>query len=222
MRKKISGLIVLLFIVFISFAQVNTLPVKEWNTNLQTPLVLYISGDGGFNNFSTNLCNIINRSGYSITAINAKSYFWEQKTPQQTTKDITAFLVKKFNTRSNQQLIVIGYSFGAEVFPFIINRLSPVFKNKIVSVVLLSPEASTDFEIHWLDMLWGNKKRSMDVVEEINKMTVPKTVTIFGSSETDFPVKKIIQKNYTNIVLPGGHHFDGNTDEVAKTILKHF
>jgi type IV secretory pathway VirJ component len=53
---------------------------KRWNTTAETPFVLYISGDGGFNTFSTALCNAISKEGYSITAVNAKSYFWEKNT----------------------------------------------------------------------------------------------------------------------------------------------
>ena len=203
-------------------SQTNTLPVKEWSSSSQNPLVLYISGDGGFNNFSTELCTAISKRGYSVTAISAKSYFWDKKTPEQTAKDITAYLDKQFVNRKNQQLIFAGYSFGADVAPFIITKLPDSVRKKLVSVVLLSPSESTDFEIHWFDIFGGNKKRSMDVVTELNKLDPIKTVTIFGNDENDFPFKSIKLKNYSNKILPGGHHFDDNTDEVAATMVKYF
>ena len=203
-------------------AQVNSLPVKEWSSTAENPFVLYITGDGGFNSFSIDLCTALNKAGHSVCSVNAKSYFWNKKTPEQSSTDITAYLTKQFNSRKNQQLILAGHSFGADVMPFIVNRLPEAIRKKIVSVILLSPSGSTDFEIHWSDIFGGNKQRSMDVVAEINKLTVPKTVTFFGSDETDFPVKNIKLKNYTNEILPGGHHFDGNTAEVAKTMIKYF
>lgn len=207
---------------FIASAQANNLPVKEWGSASQTAFILYISGDGGFNNFSTELCTAINKAGYNITAINAKSYFWDKKTPEQTAKDITAYLGKLFQNRKNQQLVLAGYSFGADVMPFIVNKLPDSIKKKLVGIVLLSPSTSTDFEVHWSDIFGGSKKRNMDVVAEINKMNTLKTTTIFGSDEGDFPVKDIKLKNYGNENLPGGHHFDGNTGEVAKTMMKYF
>jgi type IV secretory pathway VirJ component len=217
----------LFFIFFITVlasmqAQATNLPVKEWSSTSQTPFVLYISGDGGFNSFSTELCTAINKAGYSITAISAKSYFWDKKTPEQTAADIATYLEKQFLNRKNQQLILAGYSFGADVMPFIVNKLSAALKIKLISTVLLSPSTSTDFEIHIWDMFGANKKRSMDVVTEINKMGLQKTTTIFGKDEGGFPVKEIKLKNYMNEYLPGGHHFDGNTDEVAKTMMKYF
>ena len=221
MKKMLIGLLLpLVFIV--SYAQADDLPIKEWNMAPQNPLVVYISGDGGFNKFFTSLCNSISSSGYSITAINARSYFWTKKTPEKTTEDISAYINRQFINRKNQQLVLAGYSFGADVMPFIVNRLPDALKAKLVSVVLLSPSTSTDLETHFSDMLGANKKRSMDVVAEINKMNAVKTATIFGSDESVFPVKDIKLKNYTNEFLPGGHHFDGDAEELAKTLLKYF
>ena len=222
MKQKILSVLLVLSLAFTASAQATNLPVKEWNSAMQNPFVLYISGDGGFNNFSTGLCNAINKAGYSITAISAKSYFWDKKKPEQAATDITAYLQKQFQNSKNQQLVLAGYSFGADVMPFIVTKLPDSIKRKLISVVLLSPSTSTDFEVHWSDIFGDNKKRNMDVVAEINKMSIPKTTTIFGNDEGNFPLKNIKLKNYSNENLPGGHHFDGNTDEVAKTMIKYF
>ena len=62
----------------------------------------------------------------------------------------------------------------------------------------------------------------MDVPTEINKLKDEKVVTFFGDDENDFPVSRIRIKNYSNIVLPGGHHFNGETEVLAHTLLKYF
>ncbi len=222
MIKKIFINLLILLSAVVACAQVNRFPVREWISAKEKPLVLYITGDGGNNKFSTDLCTAISKAGYAVSSINAKSYFWNKRTPGQTVTDITAYLTRKLNSRKNKQLIFAGYSFGADVMPFIVNRLQDTIREKIISVILISPSLSTDFEIHWSDMLDGNTPRSMDVVAEINKMTAQKTITLFGSDETDFPIKNINLKNYTNEILPGGHRFDGNTDEVAKKMMKYF
>ncbi len=222
MKRKILLIITSALFALTVSAQTSNLPVKEWISTSQNPFVLYISGDGGFNNFSTDLCTAINKAGYSITAISAKSYFWNKKTPKQTAADITTYLEKQFQNKKNQLLVLAGYSLGSDVMPFLVNKLPGTIKKKLLAVVMLSPSTSTDFEIHILDMFGGNKKRSMNVVAEMNKMGPVKTATIFGSNETAFPVKDIKLINYRNESLPGSHHFDSNTDEVAKTMIKYF
>lgn len=217
-----SILSILSFIVVGTVAAQTNLPVKHWNASDQNPYVLYISGDGGFNEFSTGLCNAINHRGYAITALNAKTYFWNKKTPEQTTADVSTTIESQLAHRNNKNLVLIGYSFGADVMPFIVNRLSPALKARLLTVMLLSPSSSTDFEVHWSDFFGANKRRSMDVVSEMNKMQLQKTITIIGVEETHFPVKDIKLKNYTNENLPGGHDFDGNAEEVAKAVTKYF
>lgn len=220
MTKIISAFMFLLFSGS-TFSQNGNLPVKEWGNAAESPLIFYISGDGGFNYFSSGLCNSINRAGYSVTALNARNYFWEKKEPETAAIDIAAYLEKKFLNRKNQQLVLAGYSFGADVLPFIVNKLPEIIKMKLKCVLLLTPSTTTDLEIHWSDLFGSNNKRSKDVVAEINRMGIIKTAIISGSSENDFPLKSIKLVNYQNEKLPGGHHYEGDIDKTAKTIIKY-
>lgn len=221
MKVFIVSLVLCLNLVAAS-AQSAKLPVKEWSSSSQSPFVLYISGDGGLNDFSTGLCETVNKAGYNITAVNAKSYFWSKKTPEQTATDIATYLEDQLRQQKTGKVVMVGYSFGADVIPFIFNRMPDSLKNKIITVIMLAPSSSTDFEVHWSDILGGSKKRSMDVASEINRMGTQKTVTVFGQDDDSFPTSIIKLKNYINENLPGGHHFDGNTNEVAKTLMKYF
>ncbi|HKC35681.1 MAG TPA: AcvB/VirJ family lysyl-phosphatidylglycerol hydrolase [Chitinophagaceae bacterium] len=220
-RKIISSFILNLLITVVS-AQANKLPLKEWNSVTDKPFVFYISGDGGYTSFSDSLCGTINKAGYKVIALNSNSYFSDKKTTQQTTKDIVDCLNMQFSKRKNQQFVLAGYSFGADIAPFVVNALPDSVRKKMVSVVLLSPSTSTDFEIHFWDMLGWKKKRSMDVVAEINKMGIQKTAIISGTDENDLPVNTSKLKNFSNEKLPGGHRYEGNTNEVARAMMKYF
>ena len=114
---------------------------------------------------------------------------------------------------------MIGYSFGADVLPFILTRLPKEFHDKISVSFLMAPSESTDFEIHWSDIFGGNSRRNMDVLTELNKLINDKIVIISASDDGHFPLNKISLKRYTHEVLPGGHHFDGDTDEIIKVII---
>lgn len=217
-----SFLLSFLFASGTASCQNSAMPLKEWPSPAQTPFVFYITGDGGFNDFSTDLCTGIHKKNYSMAALNARSYFWDKKTPEQSAADIAGYIQKQLAGRINQQLILIGYSFGADVLPFIVNKLPATIKAKLKTVLLLSPSATTDFEIHWLELLGGKKKRSMDVVAAINAMSGPPVVILNGSDEDDFPYKNVTLKNYIHEELPGGHHFGNDMAELIKTMAKYF
>ena len=213
-------LIVIAFAVHSASSQtIEPLPVKEWRSESANTYVFYICGDGGLNNFSIELCNHLNQAGYDISALNAKSYFWEKKTPEESASDIAHYLGKLFHSKINYKIVMIGYSFGADVMPFIINKLPGAIKNKLAGVLLISPSEYTDFEIHWLDILGVNKKRSMDVVDGINRMNVPRTILFFGEDESGFPVDKAVKID-TLIKIPGGHHFDHDSRRLADILIR--
>ncbi len=199
----------------------QNLPVKEWAASTHDkPVIFYISGDGGFNKFSTAFCQSLNNKGYDVYALNARSYFDDKKTPEQTTNDIRNYLNKKLAGRKSRKVVLIGYSFGADVLPFILNRLPKNVLDVPVSFIM-APSSSTDFEIHWSDIFGGNTKRDMDVVTEINKLNDDNIVIINSSDEHELALNKISLKKYTHEVLPGGHHFDGDTDQIINVILNH-
>ncbi len=195
--------------------------VSEWKGSTETPLIFYISGDGGINNFSSKLSAGINQAGYQVFTLNARNYFWGKKSPQQVADEVATFVQSRLASRKNQHWMLIGYSFGGDVMPFIINRLPGALKSKISNAIFLAPAPTTDFQIRLLDMAGMNRRRSLDVVTEINKMSVTRTVIITEKDGPGFPVDKIRVRNLEHATLKGGHHFEGNIQSVTATILNY-
>jgi type IV secretory pathway VirJ component len=203
----------------IHFAQ-GALPVREWRTATDLPFILYITGDGGQNDFSSNFCKALHTAGYAVSSVDARSYFWKKKTPEVAATEIGNYLRLQLGNRPGKSFIMIGYSFGADVLPFIASRLPDDLKADQQSLVLLSPSGSTDFEVHLSDMMGGNKKRSMLVAGELNRITGPRKVLLFGASEKEFPLKDVTPGSYNLLTLPGGHDYDGDAAGVAGTVIK--
>ena len=191
------------------------LPVKEQPGQPDKPLIFLVSGDGGLKGFTVSLCNAIHDNGYSITSMDARSYFWDKKTPEQTADAIAGYISAALRQKANRHWVMIGYSFGGDITPFVVNRLPDSLRSQLTNVILLSPSTSTDFEIHFSDMLGIGKKRSMDVIAEINRLTVSKTTLLFGEDENSFPLGQIKLPNYNSGIIKGGHHFDGDFRAVA-------
>lgn len=217
MMKKLLTILFLFFMVKL-FAQ-DTLPVTAYKgTDTAKPLIFYISGDGGLtNSFSSSFIRKFNRQGYSIIGLNSRTYFWTKRKPKQAADDISKVLAKYMKEWNYKTFVLIGYSFGADVAPFIQNHFLPAIADLDKHIILMSPTKKTDFEIHILDMIGIGSQNGESVPAEINKLTKPVTM-IFGGDENDFPVKVITSKNVQTIKLPGGHHYDGNVDEVIKQI----
>lgn len=194
-------------------AQTSPLPVTEYKgTNPALPLVCYLTGDGGLNSFSKALIQQWNQKGYSVIALDCKDYFWKKKTPAQAATDVNSLLMQYLNAWKYSRFFFTGYSFGADVLPFIQNRLPVATSNKIVKTVMLSPSATTDFEVHFF---YGSKGES--VPAEINKLTKPGLV-LFGEDEKDTPGQAIHNPGIIIQKLPGDHHYNNDAAAIVQLI----
>ncbi len=200
------------------FAQRNT--IKIYNSpDHQKPLLIYFSGDGGFNAFSNALCDDFSKNGYNVIALNSKSYFWKKKTSQQTAAFIEPYIQKYFKERRQQSVALIGYSFGADVMPFVYNSLPQAIQKITNKIILLAPSPTTDFEVHMLDMAGSSTTYNMDVAAEINKIQSA-SVYIINSNKSDFPVNKVKIKNAYTTIINSSFHFDKNLQALLPSVYK--
>src|SRR5258707_15094469 len=116
--------IISLFTCFFLHAQ-SPLPLSANNSsNSSKPLVFYISGDGGFNKFSTSFMQTLNKEGFAVLGLDAKDYFWNKKDPAEAAKAIESAIDQYNRQWKRTNIILIGYSFGADVAPFILTHFS--------------------------------------------------------------------------------------------------
>jgi type IV secretory pathway VirJ component len=109
-------------------------------------------------------------------------------------------------------LIIVGYSFGADVASFLPGRLSDELHNKIKKVILISPSVSNDFVIRLSDLIGVSEQvdRKYKVEPELNNTDLP-VICIFGSEEQLILKTKLLKKKNISIFeLPGDHRYNDN------------
>jgi type IV secretory pathway VirJ component len=110
---------------------------------------------------------------------------------------------------------------GADVLPFMTNRLPEDLRNRIVQVVLLGPSTTADFEFHFSNWLGSRTdSASLPVLPEVEKLTGLKIFCFYGSDEEDTLCKSLSRDRASVIERPGGHRIGRDVDLIAETILK--
>jgi type IV secretory pathway VirJ component len=169
-------------------------------------LIVYFTSDGGWRSFDKKLTDSLCAANISLLGFNAYKYFRKRKTPQQTLDSVLPYIdlnLKKYNCR---KFILAGYSFGAEVVPFLYNLMNKEWQNKVEFIVLLSPSDNSDFKIHLLDMIGINYRHwKYDVLSEIMKIDDKKILVFWGVDEKKFLKEKFTKSNITVHHLKGGH-----------------
>jgi type IV secretory pathway VirJ component len=191
-------------------------------SNLKLPIVFFISGDGGWRKFEQNISEILARRGMPVIGLDALKYFWNEKQPAETVNDISkviAYYMEKWNRNS---FILVGYSFGAGVVPFIGGDFTGQLKERIVGVYCFSPDVTADFEIHITDMLSINLKEKYNVLNELKKISPLYPITIFGTEEDSKITKQFLARGLKVEILIGDHHYNNNYNAISSILLKEF
>ncbi len=183
------------------------------------PMVLFISGDGGWTGFDQQICNQLAARHIPTVGLNSQAYFWKRKTPEQATAELEPVIRQYLQAWDKSKFILVGYSFGANVAPFIHNRLPAGLQEKEQAMVLLSPDTKGDFEIHVAGML-GRGGGPYDVVAEVRSVRNTKVLCVRGEQEEgemETALKNCAQVRFAKI--PGSHHYNNDAPRVAAAIF---
>jgi type IV secretory pathway VirJ component len=206
----------------VNLDEVKNLPVIITNSKIQdkkAPLALLISGDGGWYGFEQQIADNLGINGIPTIGLDSKKYFWKRRTPEETAIDIAKALNFYSKEWGREKFVLIGYSLGAEIVPFIVNRLTPELKSRVQSAVLLSPATTTDFEIHISNMLgMGNRNNTYNTINEIINMQSIPTLIIFGDGEKTQIPELLNGKAVMIRKIPGDHHYKFNLPLIMQTM----
>lgn len=187
-------------------------------------LAIVISGDGGWANIDKDIANQLAQEGIAVVGWNTLDYFWEEKSEAIIGKDLQATIDYYTTAWDKKRLLLIGFSMGADVMPFMVNQLDAETKATIVSVNLLNPSTSVDFVFHVSGWLGTSEEAAHLLYPAVKDWNQWPTRCFY--SETDNSLCEEIQEHNAQkpdkqqlIYLPGDHHFDGDYQQLVQLIL---
>jgi type IV secretory pathway VirJ component len=186
------------------------------------PLAFFISGDGGWTSFDQALCENLAENGMPVAGLDAQKYFWNEKQPKEAADEIAKAIEHYMQQWGLKSFVLIGYSFGACVAPFIANNFSASLKESLQGVYCFSPDETGDFEIHITDMLSLKSKEKYNVLNELKKISSCKPVCIFGNEENIEMRNHFSDTGIRIETIPGNHHYDNDHNRAASIVYKDF
>jgi type IV secretory pathway VirJ component len=185
------------------------------------PIVLMISGDGGWTSFDQTVCESLADKGMSVIGLDAQKYFWNERKPEETALDISKAVAHFMQQWNKKSFLLMGYSFGACAAPFIAEHFHSPISEALKGVYCLSPDEHGDFEIHITDMLSIDTEEKYNVIAELKKIKSLDPVCIFGEDEDDNVRKQFVDNGITVITLPGSHHYNNDFNAITEDVLKY-
>jgi type IV secretory pathway VirJ component len=201
-------------------ADIGDLPVNEVHAAAggSEQFALLLTGDGGWAGLDRALAARLAESGVATVGFNSLKYFWKQRTPDETTRDVVRVLRHYLAAWNKQRVLLVGYSFGADVLPFVFNRLPADLRARVASVSLLGIDADASFEITISD--WVGAGGGTPTRPEVAALRQVPVLCVYGKGESDsicpgLPAASGIVREQVG----RGHHFSGEYATLADRIL---
>ncbi len=200
------------------------LPINEVISVFDNPsqtMAIIVTGDGGWAEIDKSIANTLAQRGIPTVALDSLSYFWKRRTPQETAIAIEKIMAEYLAKWHKRKVILIGYSFGADVLPFIANRISIENREYVALIVLLGIGDTATFEFHlssWMDADTDDNR--LAVLPEVQKMSWAKSICIYGTSDKDANCTSLDVPSVKVIRMSGDHHFDKKYEALVQHILE--
>ena len=181
-------------------------------------LAVIVSGDGGWAGIDKDVATELADKGIPVVGLNSLQYFWNERTPDGAAADLQRIARHYLASWGRQQLLLVGYSLGADVLPFMANRLPADLLGRVRLIVLLGPGRKTSFQFHLTDWLPGSDGGDLPVLPEVAKLRGKPLLCLYGLQEQDSLCTQIGGLGKA-IPFQGSHHFGGAYASLADRIL---
>ena len=204
-------------------ADIAGLPLIEVRAPHEDPntFAVMLSGDGGWAAIDRGVSAELAAKGISTVGWDALSYFWKARTPAETAEDLAQVVRHYLDAWHKERVILIGYSFGAEVLPFMANGLPAALRPRVALAAFLGLGRTAMFEFHLTD--WLNAERgaaALPVLPQMQALGWMRGLCVYGEDEEESLCPELAGLGIKVHKVSGDHHFDEDYPGVADLILK--
>lgn len=197
----------------------KTLPLIEAPvTAKHNTMVIFFSGDGGWRELDQAVTAYLNAKDIPVIGVNTKKYLWEEKKPAVIAGDIQMLIKKYGSLWKASNIILIGYSMGAEILPHSVNDLEPEYADRVKDMILIAPAQNACYEVKLIFYAYDTNEGE-PIIDQLKKLRIKNAYCICDDHKISL-CRSGLDGVIDHTELTGGHHFDGDYDVLCGIIGK--
>ena len=198
------------------------LPLHEVTAASRGPwLGVMITGDRGWVGDDRDLAGALADRGVAVVALDVRSYLRAKRSPDAAAHDVDRVVRHYTRWWGRPRVVLVGYSRGADMMPFVANRLPADSKARVGLLALVGLEQRASFELHWTDLVL-NRTRATDlpVLPELERLRGLRMLCVYGEDERDSMCRSLDPQLATPIVHAGPRQLKGRSaPDLARLIV---
>ncbi|MBV6520558.1 MAG: hypothetical protein MNPFHGCM_00675 [Gemmatimonadaceae bacterium] len=198
------------------------LPIHEVPSHVAgRSLAILVTGDGGWVDADRGLARELASNGLPVVALDVRAYLRAAKrTPSTMAADAERVIRHYSDAWQRDDVVLIGYSRGADVVPFIANRIGQDLRDRIALVALLGMSLRASFEFHWMDLLMeSHRPTDLPVAPELERLRGKRMICIYGEDEKDSACRGVERALVMPIQRSGSHRIHASDAEDLASII---
>lgn len=188
--------------------------------NTATPLFVLLTGDGGWAGIDKRLSAALSANGIPVVGFNSLHYYWKARTADEAAAAVARTIEHYSLSLSRSRVILAGYSFGADVLPFIFNRLPANLRPLVDRIILIAPGRSAVFEVKIIGWIPGFAREGEPLAPELARLDAGKILCLYGAEEPKSSCPALGLAGARTEQIGVGHHLGGQYDVVIRDILE--
>lgn len=177
-----------------------------------------LTGDGPTGGLGKLMAGDLSRARMPSVVWHSLRYYWSPKTPEQAARDLDAVIRHYAAQWGRDRVVLVGYSMGADVLPFLVNRLPADTRARIggVALVALAHDAVFEFRV---EQWWGTssapRRATRPEVERLGDLPV---LCIWARGDDKAACPQFGTAPVRVVGLTGGHHFEGDRARLLRVV----
>lgn len=175
-------------------------------------LAVVLTGDGGWAAGDKSLASAFVRRNVAVVGLSSPRYLAHGRTPDEAGQDLARIVRHFLDAWHRERAIIVGYSRGADIGPFMVSRLPPDLRERIALVALLGPGEQASFKFDLLDILRAHGgSKNLPVGAEVAKLRGTPVLCLYGSRDAGAICPSLQTARLARaVVRSGGHAVRGN------------
>jgi type IV secretory pathway VirJ component len=182
-------------------------------------LAIVYSGDGGWRDLDKDIAEYLAAHGVPTVGLDMLRYYWAWKSPMDSAADLSRLIRHYRSVWGINRVLLVGYSFGADVLPALFNLLPPADRNSVAQISLLALSANANFEVSVGEWLTDKSASTQPTRADIDRINPSLLQCFSGADDKDAICEQLARDGIEVVTTSGGHHFDGDYDSLSQRII---